>query len=459
METPQLKKKYGLPTAIAMVVGVVVGSGVFFKAEAVLTATNGNVLSGILAWGLVGLVMIICANTFSVLASRYERASGLVDFAEVEVGSSFSFFLGWFMATIYYPALYAILAWVTSRYLCILFGITDVTGGAAMVFSSFFLVALFAMNALAPVIAGRLQVTTTLIKLLPLICMAVAGILKGLDTGMLARNFIAASPSGDSTGLLAAAIAVAFAYEGWIIAVSINGELKNARRNMPVALTLGTLIIVCIYIFYYIGLTGAVTTDALMASGQRAAFWAFESIFGSGMGTAVFILVVVSCVATCNGLSVANCRGLYALAARKHLPARFATLDPSSNTPLYSSIVSLVLALFWLLHFYGSNIEIPWFPDTFCFDSSELPIITLYAFYIPIFLLMMKREKEMSVFSRFILPGMAVLGCLFMVISCVIVHRSKMVGYLTIFFLDAAIGFLIFRKQKKKKKERTPIKP
>ncbi len=452
----QLKKKYGLPTAIAMVVGVVAGSGVFFKAETVLTATGGDVRTGVFAWLLVGLVMIICANTFSVLASRYERASGLVDFAEAEAGSTFSFFLGWFMATVYYPSLNAILAWVTSRYLCMLFGVTDMTGGMAMLFSAFFLVILFATNALAPVIAGKLQVATTVIKLLPLVCMAVAGTIAGMKSGMLARNFFAAMPSAEESGLLTAAIAVAFAYEGWIIAVSINGELKNAKRNMPVALTLGTLIIVGIYVFYYIGLTGAVTTEQLMESGQNGAFLAFESIFGTGMGTAVFVLVVVSCISTCNGLSVANCRGLYALAARKHLPERFAELDEHSNMPLTSSIIGLVLALFWLIHFYGSHIPQPWFPDAFCFDSSELPIITLYAFYIPIFVLMMKKERELSVFPRFILPGLAILGCLFMVVACFLVHREKMVGYLSIFAVDTLAGLAILRSQKKRKPAREP---
>ena len=96
----QLKKKYDLSTAIAMVVGVVAGSGVFFKAETVLAATGGDVRTGVGAWILVGLVMIICANTFGILASRYERANGLVDFAEAEAGPKFSFFLGWFMATL-----------------------------------------------------------------------------------------------------------------------------------------------------------------------------------------------------------------------------------------------------------------------------------------------------------------------------------------------------------------------
>ena len=57
----QLQKRYGLPMAIAMVVGIVIGSGVFFKAETVLKATGGDVLTGILAWAIVGVVMMICA--------------------------------------------------------------------------------------------------------------------------------------------------------------------------------------------------------------------------------------------------------------------------------------------------------------------------------------------------------------------------------------------------------------
>lgn len=451
MDFPQLKKKYGLPTAIAMVVGVVAGSGVFFKAEAVLTATGGNVRSGIAAWLMVGLIMIICANTFSVLASRYERATGLVDFAQVEAGRTYSFCLGWFMATIYYPSLTAILAWVTSRYLCILFGVTDMTGGMAMLFSAFFLVMLFATNALAPMLAGKLQVATTLIKLIPLVGMAVVGTIRGISSGMLARNFYTALPSGGSGGLLAAAIAVAFAYEGWIIAISINGELKNAKRNMPVALTLGTLIIVAIYLLYYLGLTGVVTSNELMASGQRGVFLAFETVFGEGIGVIIFVLLIVSCISTCNGLSVANCRGMYALAARGHLSERLAELDPHSNTPLTSSILSLVLSLFWLVHFYGSNIAQPWFPDAFCFDSSELPIITLYAFYIPIFLLMMKNEKDLRPFPRYVLPGLGVVGCLFMVTACFIVHRGRVLGYLIVFVADLLIGLWLteYRKQKK----------
>ena len=80
----ELKKKYGLLTAIAMVVGIVIGSGVFFKAEAVLKATGGNMPLGIAAWGIVGLIMIVCSYTFSIMATKYEKVNGVVDYDSVK---------------------------------------------------------------------------------------------------------------------------------------------------------------------------------------------------------------------------------------------------------------------------------------------------------------------------------------------------------------------------------------
>ena len=66
----QLTKKYGLPTAIAMVIGIVIGSGIFFKAEKILTATGGDLKIGILAWLLGGCVAIGSACAFAVMATR-----------------------------------------------------------------------------------------------------------------------------------------------------------------------------------------------------------------------------------------------------------------------------------------------------------------------------------------------------------------------------------------------------
>ncbi|MBO5851573.1 MAG: amino acid permease, partial [Clostridia bacterium] len=66
----KLTKKYGLITAICMVIGIVVGSGIFFKAQKILTFTKGNVWLSALSWAIGGIVMVICASQFAIMATK-----------------------------------------------------------------------------------------------------------------------------------------------------------------------------------------------------------------------------------------------------------------------------------------------------------------------------------------------------------------------------------------------------
>ena len=136
----KLQKKYGLPTAICMVVGTVIGSGVFFKAQNVLAATGGNMPLGILAWVITGMLMIVCAQQFASMAMKYQKVSGVVDYAEVTCGKNYAYYLAWFMLHIYYPCMTSVLAWVSARYFGVLFG-WGVASTEVMVLSGFFLIA------------------------------------------------------------------------------------------------------------------------------------------------------------------------------------------------------------------------------------------------------------------------------------------------------------------------------
>ena len=127
-----MEKRYTLPVAIALVVGTVIGSGVFFKAEAVLTKTGGNLSVGILAFIIMGVVMIISACTFGVVAQSHEGVEGLVGYAAASCGKTYSYYVGWFMAVIYYPSLVSVLSWLPARYFGVLMGWDDaVVGGGA----------------------------------------------------------------------------------------------------------------------------------------------------------------------------------------------------------------------------------------------------------------------------------------------------------------------------------------
>lgn len=445
---PKLEKKFGLVTAIAMVVGIVIGSGVFFKAEKILTATGGDLKKGILAWVIGGIIMISCAYTFSVMATRYQYVNGVVDYAEATMGKKYAFYVGWFMAIIYYPTITSVLAWVSARYTCVILGFS-ITGGECMTIACLYLVASFTLNALSPVLAGKFQVSTTIIKLVPLFLMAVVGTFMGVKSGMTAYNFTHYVSQGTSGGLFTAIVAASFAYEGWIIATCINAELKDAKKNLPLALIAGTFITMSVYILYYIGLAGTIKNEVMMAGGETGAKLAFQTIFSSAGGTLLFVFVIISCLGTLNGLMLGCTRGIYSIAARGlgPNPKVFSQVDPTTNMPVNSAILGLFLCAIWLLYFYGANLTTSWF-GFFSFDSSELPIVTIYALYIPIFLMFMKKEKELTFFNRFLMPSLSLLGSIFMIIAAWFAHGMAVVAFLIVYLVVMAFGALLLRLKK-----------
>ncbi|MEN6340263.1 MAG: APC family permease [Clostridiaceae bacterium] len=446
----QLKKKYGLLTAISMVVGIVIGSGVFFKAEKILNTTGGNLPLGILAWVIGGVIMMICSYVFAVMATKYEYVNGVVDYSEVTVGKGYGYMVGWFFATIYYPTLTSVLAWVSARYTAVLFN-WSIVGPECMVIAAFYLIASYAINALSPKLAGKFQVTTTVIKLIPLLLMGIVGCIVGFTNGLTVQNFTHAVTEVASTSgaLLTAVCATAFAYEGWVIATSINAELRDAKKNLPIALVLGALIVIVVYILYYVGLAGVVTNETLMAGGQEGAKQAFTNLFSNVGGTLLFVFVIISCLGTLNGLMMGCTRGFYSLAARKvgPSPSTYIEVSPKTNMATNSSALGLLLSAAWLAYFFGANlVEKSWF-GPLSFDSSELPIITVYAMYIPMFLAFMIKEKDLNWFKRILMPILGVLGCLFMVYAAIVSHKMAVVWYLVIFVAIMIVGVFFGKKK------------
>jgi APA family basic amino acid/polyamine antiporter len=132
---------------------------------------------------------------------------------------------------------------------------------------------------------------------------------------------------------------------------------------------------------------------------------------------------------------------MYAMAVRDRgfLPETFKQVDNITNMPTNSSVFGVLLCAFWLLYFYGANLTDPWF-RAFSFDTSELPIITLYAAYIPIFAMVIKKEKDLNTFNRFVMPSLSILSCVFMVIAACIAHGTAVIYYLIVFAVIMLMG-------------------
>ena len=406
-----LQKKYGFWTAAAMVVGIVIGSGVFFKADDVLRAAGGSLPIAILAWCIGGAIMVITAYVFSLVANRMDKVNGVSDYFESAYGKNVSYLVGWFMAIVYYPTLVAVLAWVSANYTVGLLNIQHLLWPMAVAY----LVLFFMLNILSPVLAGRWQVSTTVIKLVPLVLVAVVGTVSGLMTGQTFQSFsVSAQNVGDQVGGLAVAtLATAFAYEGWILATSISGELKDSQKNLPRALLLGTITVAFIYIIYYLGISGVLSNEQLLAAGDTAPVKVISMIFGSAAGTLLTVFVVVSCLGTLNGLVMASSRGLYVLAynGQGPKPELFAKVNKTTNSTVSSALAGFVLSSVWMVVWYG-NFKGWW--GGFM-DISELPIAFLYVCYIAIYIWVIRSFNELGFFSRYVAPLCAGAGSLYII--------------------------------------------
>ena len=140
-------------------------------------------------------------------------------------------------------------------------------------------------------------------------------------------------------------------------------------------------------------------------------------------------------------------RGLYDLAVESDSKklAMFKNVDPNTGMPTNSAVFGLLMSILWLVYFYGGCLMGNWF-GPFCFDSSELPIITLYALYIPIYFALMK-QKALPTFKRNVMPILATICSAFMVFAAIYSHKMNVVFYLIVFVVVMALGAL-FRGKK-----------
>ncbi|PID72119.1 MAG: amino acid permease [Desulfobulbus propionicus] len=405
-----LKRKFGIWTATAMVIGIVIGSGVFFKADDVLKASGGSLPIALFAWLIGGMIMVITAYVFANIATRIEKVNGVVDYFEEAYGWKAGYLVAWFMTFIYYPTLVAVLAWVSANYTIGLLGLEK----GIWFFAFGYLVFFFLLNVVSPVLAGKWQVSATVIKLVPLGLVAVVGTVSGLINGQTVSSFMhAANTVAGEGGLAVATLSTAFAYEGWIIATSINAELKDAKKTLPRALTLGSLATVAIYMLYYLGISGVLSNDQVLELGDGAPVEVLSIVFGGIGGTLLSVFVVISCLGTLNGLVMGSSRGMYSIASRGlgPNPRFFATVDPKTNATRNSAFLGAVFSLFWLTVWYGNFAG--WFGGFM--DISELPIAFLYVIYISLYFWVIRTFDDLGGFSRFIAPACAGIGSLYII--------------------------------------------
>ena len=438
----EIKKQYGIWTGIAMVVGIVIGSGVFLKAGGVLKLAGGNLKLSILAWFIGGLIMITSSFCFAVFATKVTKYNGVVDYVEVASNEKIGYSLAWMITSFYYPIVASIVALFAGSYFFKMIGLNiGLTDWQNFLFAFGIITLVVIMNYLSPIIASRFQISATVVKLIPILLIAIGGLFASLivgnDYGII--NAFKNNAEGYELNFGEAVKKTAFAYEGWVCATAINAELKDSKKNLPKALVGGTIAILVFYIVYYVSLSAILGNEANIIQDEKAPIVAFQKMFGTIGGSIFTFFIMISCLGTVNGVTMGCCRGMYTMSCRGQgiAPEKFSKIGKNKNISFLSCIYGYGCILLMLLVWYRAMQNVWIFGHLGSMD--EIICAIIYAIYITMYIFIMKNFKELNVVKRFILPGLAIIGSLFFTICGTGLYQLITTGK-----TNSLIDFLVF---------------
>ena len=364
INTPKLK----IWTATSVVIGCVIGSGVFVKPGRVLMAA-GDSNSALLAWILGGLISLAGGLTLAEIGARIPKTGGIYVYMEELFGKTWGFVSGWVQALIYGPALISALSLYFASLLTQFFDIEDpsLTKPVALIT----LYALSGVTAYSTSGGALLQDVTTFVKLIPILVLGIAGIFMGSSPIF---NVTLPTSGTPVAGMGVAILATLWAYDGWAQVSNMAEEIENPSKNLPRSLIIGLLVIMFSYILVNVALFHVVPVEQITVLNERTAAVASETLFGSWGGKALAFGVLISIFGCLNGTILTMTRVPYAMALRGSFPkARvFALLHPRFKTPLNSIILKAVIASIMILLLDPDRI-------------TDIAMFIMYLFYAAIF--------------------------------------------------------------------------
>ena len=336
-----LTRQLGVWSATAIVVGSMIGSGIF-RVPSATAAQVGTPGAMMLVWVAGGLVALCGALTLSEIAAMYPRAGGIYVYLNEAYGPLPAFLVGWLFLVIA-PASIGAVALVFAEYLGRLFpplhAHTRVVAAAAVV-----LVA--GWNYRSVRFGAAIQNLSSWSKVLAILILTGAAFLSGQRGGsswMSAATMAPETWSGFGLGL----VTVLWAYNGWQDATYLGGEIREPGRNLPRALVAGTLLVTGVYLAANAAYLHVLPMEALARSPLVAADVAVRLVGPVG-NALIAALVCVSTFGTMNGGTMCYPRIFYAMADDRLFFRGIAAVHPRYGTPHAAVVLTAVLSIGYL---------------------------------------------------------------------------------------------------------------
>lgn len=338
-----MKKNLGVFTATSLVVGCVIGAGVFFKPYAIYNATGGAPGMGMLAWVIGGIVSIFAALTFAEVAVLIPKTGGMVAYLSDVYNEKLGFLAGWMQIVIFYPAFLAGYGVKVGSELSEYFG-----DQFALPIGILVIVFLVFLNIQGSKTASGVQIVSTVCKLIPLFVIMIFGFLWGSGDSPIVSPMVEGNLS--PAGVLGATLlAVLFAFEGWTNVGTIAGEMSNPGRDLPKAIVGGVSIIMAVYIVINLAYLWVIPASELMLIESPAAAVATK-LFGASGGLIIKIGIIISVIGAGNGFLMSGSRVAYQLAVQNTLPgskslSKLNDKDVPANATLLVGFLACIYSL------------------------------------------------------------------------------------------------------------------
>jgi len=342
-----LSRTLGLRDLVLIVVGTVIGSGIFLVPGAVLGQTNGNVTIALLVWVVGGALTLLGALTYAELGAAKPEAGGLYVYIRDAFGPLPAFLYGWMAFFVIGSGSVATLAVAFTAYLRQLVPVSPM---AAKLVAAGMIVLLMAVNVRGVRQGADVQNVSTAIKAGAIIVMSV--VLFAMGGGSAAPPVAAASAESSMiSGVGLAMIGVLWAYEGWQYATFSAGETIDPQRTFPRAMVAGTIFLIAIYLLANVAYLAALGPGGVMAS-ERVAADAVSAALGGGAAKVIAAVILVSIFSAANGLTLTTPRLYFSMARDGVFFAKLAEVHPRFGTPALAIVVSSLWAM--LLALWGT---------------------------------------------------------------------------------------------------------
>jgi basic amino acid/polyamine antiporter, APA family len=328
------RKQLSVVDAVAIIVGIVIGAGIF-KTPSIVAATAGSKTIFLLLWPLGGLMSLIGALCYAELASAYPSAGGDYQYFRLSFGKWVAFLFAWARLTVIQTGSIVILAFVFGDYASQLFPLgprgSAVYAGAAIIILS-------VLNAVSLKHSTRTQNLLSGAKILGLLCIIIVGMWLPAAPLSITNDDLQSS----SIGL--AMVFILLTYGGWNEIAFASAEFRNLQRDMSRALLWGIIVITVVFVLVnlayvnVLGLKGVAESEVVAADVMRRVFGEYGAKF-------ISILIAISTLGAASGTIFTGARTNYAL-GRGFYPLRFmGKWHERTKTPLAALVTQCVIAL------------------------------------------------------------------------------------------------------------------